>query len=162
MRRAGRVRTIVAAGASVGAVLAPAASAGQVDRAAVRAGDVYGGVTSQGFAIEVELNKSRTQVVRAAAGIRMKCVQPGNVYFPDSFAKLTYSRRGRFSNTYGPEIIRNSDGTTSDFSGSVSGAANAARTKLSGTWTAKVVYHDTTGAVADTCDSGKVTWTARQ
>jgi hypothetical protein len=57
---------------------------------------------------------------------------------------------------------RNDDGTTTDFEGSVSGAFNKARTKATGKWTFKATDHDATGAVTDTCDSGSVSWSAKQ
>jgi hypothetical protein len=57
---------------------------------------------------------------------------------------------------------RNDDGTTTDFEGTISGSFNKARTKASGKWSFKATDHDAAGAVTDTCDSGSVSWSAKQ
>ena len=72
------------------------------------------------------------------------------------------SKKGKFSASFGPQVNRNDDGTTTDFEGSLRGALNKARTKLSGKWQLKVTDHDASGAVTDTCDSGSVSWKAKQ
>jgi hypothetical protein len=85
----------------------------------------------------------------------------GGFTVPDSYIKLRVNKKGKFGVVYGPETVRNDDGTTTDFEGSISGAFNAPRTKVSGTWQTKMTEHDGTGAVTDTCDSGTVGWSAK-
>jgi hypothetical protein len=63
---------------------------------------------------------------------------------------------------FGPVTQRNDDGTTIDFEGTISGTFNSSRTRVSGTWAFKGTEHDAAGAVTDTCDSGSVSWSAKQ
>lgn len=155
----------IAATVMVGGPLAASASslgATPHARSAAVAGAVYGGITPQDFPVVVELNKKRSQVVRAAIVVRVTCTSGARVNVPDSYLKVPVSSRGKFSTSFGPTTNRNDDGTTTDFEGSVSGALNAARTKISGKWQLKVTDHDASGAVTDTCDSGSVTWKTKQ
>jgi hypothetical protein len=75
---------------------------------------------------------------------------------------MAVGKTRKFGASFGPTTNRNSDGTTSDFEGSISGAFNKARTTVSGKWSLKDVDHDASGAVTDTCDSGAVSWKAKQ
>jgi hypothetical protein len=155
----------LAATVMVGVPLAASASpygATPQARSAAVAGAVYGGITPQTFPVVIELNKSRRQVVRAAIAVRMPCTSGAVAVYPDSYVKLTVSKKGKFSASFGPTVNRNDDGTTTDFEGSMSGKANAARTQLSGKWQLKITQHDVSGAVTDTCDSGTVSWKAKQ
>jgi hypothetical protein len=82
--------------------------------------------------------------------------------YPDEYRNLPLSKKGRFSESFGPTQRAESDGTSTDFQGSVTGAMNAKRTTMSGTWQFTAVEHDAAGVVTDTCDSGKVPWKAKQ
>jgi hypothetical protein len=126
------------------------------------AGAVYGGATSQDFPVVIELNKSRSKVVRGHIALRLSCTSGGISTQSDVYTGLKVSKKGRFSASFGPELNRHDDGTTTDAEGSFSGKANAARTKLSGKWRLKLTDRDATGAVTDTCDSGSVSWKAKQ
>jgi hypothetical protein len=157
---------VVAVAALVAWPLGATASPGNVGpRAwtASAAGVVYGGLTqgTDRFPVVIEVSKSRKQIVRATAAIRLRCSSGGSFTIPDSFDKLKVSKKGKFGVSYGPETFRNDDGTTDDVEGSISGAFNAARTKVSGKWQSKLTHHDATGAVVDTCDSGVVSWSAK-
>lgn len=81
---------------------------------------------------------------------------------PDGYRGLSVSKKRKFSASFGPMTTRNDDGTTTDFEGSVSGAFNNARTKATGKWSLKATDHDAAGAITDTCDSGSVSWSAKQ
>jgi hypothetical protein len=160
---------VVAAVVMVGPPLAASASPNDptphtrsAAAAAAAAGAVYGGLTTQRFPVVIELNKSRRQVVLAAAAVLMPCTAGGSFVQPDRYQKVPISKQGKFSVKFGPVTQRNDDGTTSDFEGSLSGALNAPRTKLSGKWQLKQTEHDASGAVTDTCDSGSVSWKAKQ
>jgi hypothetical protein len=144
----------------LGAAASPADS-GPTARSAAAAGVVYGGHAKDGFPVVIEVSKNRHQIVRASIAIRLQCSAGGFFTVPDSYVKLPVNKKGKFGVAYGPETVRNDDGTTTDFQGSISGAFNAARTKVSGTWQTKMTDHDGTGAVTDTCDSGTVSWSAK-
>ena len=162
--RVGSLGALVGA-SSIALPVGAAASAGDASptaRAAAAAGGVYGGLTKgDEFPVVIEASKNRHQIVRATIGIRLYCTSGGSFTVPDEYVKLSVSKKGKFSVYYGPEIERNSDGTTTDWEGSISGAFNAARTKVSGKWQLKATDHDGTGAVTDTCDSGSVSWSAK-
>jgi hypothetical protein len=161
-----RVRIValgVAAGALlVGSPMIPAASA-QAAHVPAAAGSTYGGTTSQGLPVIADVTANGRQLVRVLAAVRATCTPSNTAYIsPVWFRRVTVSKRGRFAASFGPEIQRNADGTTSDYTGRVTGRFNKARTQLSGTWRLTSVDHDTAGAVTDTCDSTVVTWRAKQ
>jgi hypothetical protein len=124
-------------------------------------GTVYGGGTTQQFPVVIETNKNGQKVVHARIAIRLTCTSGAIVTVPDDYGPLSVKRR-RFGRAFGPDTLRNDDGTTTDFEGAISGAFNKARTKASGRWSLKATDHDASGAITDTCDSGSVSWTAKQ
>jgi hypothetical protein len=146
--------------AAVAATAAPSQGSSAASSAA-RVGVSYGGVTSQDFPVVVDVNRRRSRVVRAVIAIRLSCTAGGFNTVPDGYTKLSI-RRGKFSASFGPATQRNDDGTTTDFEGAISGTFNSSRTKVSGTWAFKGTEHDAAGAVTDTCDSGSVSWSAKQ
>ena len=97
-----------------------------------------------------------------AAGLRLTCTSGGVVSGPDGWRDLSISKSGKFRAAFGPETERNDDGTTFDTEGTVSGRFNSSRTRVSGTWTAKLTARDAAGTITDTCDSGIVKWTAKE
>ena len=137
--------------------------AGSVAAAAPAAASakILGGVTSDGWAVVVEINKSGKQVVRASTGVTLNCTSGAIVSVPDGFQKLKISKKGKFGATFGPQTFDNPDGTKTVFEGSISGKTNKARTKASGKWQLKVTDLDAAGAVTDTCDSGTLSWKAK-
>ena len=58
--------------------------------------------------------------------------------------------------------MRDDDGTSVELEGSVAGRFTKSRASVAGTWTFKLTFHDAAGAVTDTCDSGTVSWRAKQ
>jgi hypothetical protein len=155
----------VGAAIAVAAPLAAAASDTGAARAAGAAarGVVYGGFTAQDWPVVVEVSKDRRRVVRTAIGLTLTCAPSGfTVRIGDEYRNLPLSKKGRFSESFGPERMTNPDGTSTEFQGSVTGTTNAKRTKMSGTWQFTAVERDAAGAVTDTCDSGKAAWTAKQ
>jgi hypothetical protein len=146
--------------AAVAATAAPSQGSSAASSAA-RVGVSYGGVTSQDFPVVVDVNRRRSRVVRAVIAIRLSCTAGGFNTVPDGYTKLSI-RRGKFSASFGPVTQRNDDGTTTDFEGTISGTFKSSRRKVSGTWAFKATEHDTAGAVTDTCDSGSVSWSAKQ
>ena len=143
-----------------------AAAAGRHDRVPARtsapsAGVVYAGVTPQGFPVMVELSKSGRQVVRAVVGLALTCTSGGSIGLPDGWSRLTVRKRA-FSQTFGPESQALPDGSTLEVQGAVSGNVNSSRTRIAGQWSLKLTVRDVAGTVTDTCDSGTVSWTAKQ
>jgi hypothetical protein len=123
-------------------------------------GSFYGGATSQGLPVVIKTNKSGRKV-NALIAISLKCTSGGVLTLPDVYS-ASVSKKGKFSKSFGPEPSRNPDGTSTDFEGSISGSFNKARTKVSGKWSFKGTDRDAAGAVTDTCDSGSVSWLAKQ
>jgi hypothetical protein len=161
--RARRSAVLVAAflgGTPLAAMAAPIHDSTNA-RSAATAGVNYGGVTSQEFPVIVEVNKKGRKVVRAVIAIRLTCTSGGIVIVPDSYSTLRIKKR-KFSASFGPTTQRNPDGTTLDLEGAMDGAFSSSRTKVSGHWSFKGTEHDATGAITDTCDSGSVSWNARQ
>jgi hypothetical protein len=142
--------------------VATASPASVVTPSATAVGNTYGGVTSQGMPVFVDMTATRRQVVREVAAVVLKCTSGGSFTVPDRFTKLAVTKGGRFHVAYGPFTQRNDDGTTTDFQGRMTGALNDSRTRIAGTWRMIAVDHDTTGAVTDSCDTGLLTWSAKQ
>jgi hypothetical protein len=161
LRRAGVLAIAMLASAPLAAAAAPEHGS-TVARAAAAAGVSYGGLTSQDFPVVVEVNRTGRKVVRADIAIRLTCTAGGFTIGPDSFGRLSVRKTGKFGSSFGPETRRNDDGTTTDFEGMVSGAFNSRRTKVAGKWSFKATEHDVSGAITDTCDSGSVSWSAKQ
>ncbi len=129
---------------------------------AAASGTVYGGETAQRFPVVIETNKNARKVVDATIAIRLTCTSGASATLPDGYRRLAVNKQRRFNASFGPTTSRNDDGTTTDFEGSIRGTFNKARTKASGKWSLKATDHDATGAITDTCDSGSVTWSAKQ
>jgi hypothetical protein len=153
-RRLAAAVTMMAAVAAAAPATAPARPAAP--------GVVYGGLTSTGWPVVVELDKKHRKVVRATAAIRLQCTAGGVSTLPDGYMGLKISKSGRFSSSFGPETNRNDDGTTTDFQGSITGKLNKARTKITGTWSFTATDHDAAGTVTDTCAATNVSWKAKQ
>jgi hypothetical protein len=155
----------VSIGAALAVPLAASASHhsdGPYARSAATAGVTYGGLTSQGWPVVIQLNKSQRRVVRAVIGLHLRCTSGYEFDLPDGFVNLAVNAKRKFRAGFGPVTQRYDDGTTYDVEGSISGALNRARSKMSGKWRLKVTDHNSAGAVTDTCDSGSVSWTAKQ
>jgi len=142
--------------------LSPVASAGVGTPRAAAADNTYGGLTSQGMPMFVEMNATRRQVVRTSAAIALNCTSGNSVVIPDRYTKLPVSRAGKFRVAYGPVTVRNDDGTTTDVTARVNGALNDTKTRITGVWRIIVTEHDVAGVVTDTCDSGLRSWKAKQ
>ena len=149
-------------------VASPLAAAARPEDGSSRAttaaagGTVYGGDTAQGFPVVIETSKNGRRVVDASIAIRMTCTSGGAATVPDGYRGLAVNKKRKFKASFGPTTSRNDDGTTTDFEGSVKGAFNSLRDKVAGKWSFKATDHDTSGAVTNTCDSGSVSWSAKQ
>lgn len=123
-------------------------------------GNTFGGLTGQGNPVIVDINSTRRKVGRAVAAIDLECTS-GLVSITDRYFDLSVTRLGKFRRSFGPVTERNPDGTTTDYEGRIAGQLNDAKTRITGTWRLVAVDHDAAGAVTDTCDSGVVSWKAR-
>lgn len=140
--------------------MSPGASAG-VRTPSAAVGNTYGGLSAQGQSLFVDMNATRRKVVRSALTLELTCTSGSEFWFKDKYFDLSVSRRGTFRTSFGPVTERNADGTTSDYQGRITGALNDTRTRLTGTWRIVVTEHDAAGALTDTCDSGSVSWKAK-
>lgn len=143
-------------------VVGGSASVADVRATNAATGNTYGGRTSQGMPVVVEMSANRRKIVRAVAVVELTCTSGSGIVIPDEYTRLPVSRSGRFSVRFGPVTQRNDDGTTIDLEGRMSGRLNSTKTRITGTWQFKATDHDATGAVTDTCDSGSVSWRAKQ
>jgi hypothetical protein len=161
---------IAAAAAGAGATAADALDHGgrhlgaQAAAAAKPAagGDVYGGVTPQKWPIIIELGKDGARVARIVTGLDMTCTSKENFGTTDGFTDIKLNSRNRFKATFGPQRI-DASGTPADIQGAITGRRSRDRASIKGTWSYKVTFYDAAGTkVTDTCESGLVSWKARQ
>jgi hypothetical protein len=126
------------------------------------AGVVFGGRTAQSWPVAIEVSKDARQVVRADVGLHLQCTTGMSINTPDNYKQLPLSTTGRFGTSFAQNGVDFGNGQKADIAGSVKGQLNARRTSGTGTWSLKIVIHDATGAVIDTCDSGLKTWKVKQ
>jgi len=155
------------------AVAAPVTAAQGSARSSVAQGVVYGGVTGaigdlQGYPVVLELNKAGTKVMKADIVLDLACQVPPNATGIGDRYKNIPIKKGAFKGSFGPQRVAADPvkGTPAlDLSGTIAGKVSKARTKITGTWSYKIVAYnpaDPTGvAVLDTCDSGNVKYTAK-
>ena len=155
------VATAALAVVPVAATARPDHGSGPATTAAA-AGTVFGGSTAQDFPVVIETSKNGRTVTTARIALRLTCTSGSAFSLPDGYRRIPVSKKRKFSASFGPTTNRNSDGTTTDFEGSVSGTFNKSRSTVSGTWSFKGTEHDAAGAVTDTCQSGSVSWKAKQ
>lgn len=163
----------VVAVASVAAAGPIAAAQGASSRAKPTSGVVYGGVLSvvesgvsvPGFPVLIELSKTGRKVVRASIGLDLKCQMPGSITIPDFVDNLPVSSAGKFR---AEQPLTHLDANPAqelpplDISAKITGTVNRTRTKIKGTWQRRIVIYDATGAnVIDTCDTGVLSFTAK-
>ena len=160
---------VVAAGVGTGALLVTWPTAGPASAGTASAGprtlsaavgNTFGGLTEQGNPVVVDLSSTRRKVVRAVVSIDAECTS-GLSAFTDRYGDLSVNRFGRFRRSFGPVTEANGDGTTTEYSGRIAGQLNDARTRITGVWRLVAVDRDAAGAVTDSCDSGLVSWKAK-
>ena len=123
---------------------------------------VYGGVTPQNWPIVVELDRDAGKVKRIVTGLDMTCSSKENFGTTDGFTDVKLNSKNRFKATYGPQRI-DAAGTPADIEGAITGRLTKDRSAMKGTWVYKVTFYDAAGTtVTDTCESGLVSWKAKQ
>ena len=123
---------------------------------------VYGGVTPQNWPIVVELDKDAGKVKRIVTGLDMTCTSKENFGTTDGFTDVKLNSKHRFKAPSGPQRI-DAAGTPADIEGAITGRLTKDRLAMKGTWVYKVTFYDAAGTtVTDTCESGLVSWKAKQ
>ena len=122
-------------------------------------GVMYGGTTSNGWPVIVEVTRNGRLMKRVVGGISSDCSQGGRYTFPSSWRYLKIAGNGSFKATYNDSYL--SDGTEVTVSESFVGKFNRARTRLTGTWRVSTTFREVDGTV-DVCDSGSLRFVARQ
>jgi hypothetical protein len=131
-------------------------------------GTVFGGVTAQDFPVVIQLSKTGRKVVRADIGLDMKCQMPPDITIPDGVKNIPVSAAGKFAAEQPVTRVAAdpANGVPAlDISAKLTGTVNKARTQIKGTWQRKVVIYNpadpTATQVLDTCDTGVLSYTAR-
>jgi hypothetical protein len=146
----------VAATSPMGAevALADGSSAGQRS-----AGVIYGGMTSNGWPVVVEVTRDGRMVKRVVGGMSAKCSQGGMYSFPSQWRYLRISRSGAFKASFNDSWL--DEGVEVTAAETFVGKFNRARTRLTATWRASTTFRMPDGTV-DVCDTGALRVTARQ
>jgi hypothetical protein len=124
-------------------------------------GGFYGGVTKQAWPVIVQVASNGKSIKHTVIGLSLTCTSGRSVANSDGYKNLTLSKTGKFSAKFGPDTIDNKDGTHTVSSGSISGKLSG--NKVSGKWQLVTIDKDAAGTTTtDTCDSGKVSFSATQ
>ena len=167
LKLSGACVAVAAAGVGAGAADALDRAARHVGASAAAAkpaagGQVYGGITPQKWPIVIELDKAATKVTRIVTGLDMACTSNENFGTTDGFNDVKITSKYRFKAAYGPQRI-DAAGTPADIEGAITGRRSKDGSSMKGTWSYKVTFYDAAGTTAtDTCQSGLVSWKARQ
>jgi hypothetical protein len=123
---------------------------------------VYGGITPQKWPIVIELDKAARKVTRIVIGLDMACTSNENFGTTDGFNDVRITSKNTFKATFGPQRI-DAAGTPTEIQGAITGRRSKDGSAMKGTWSYKVTFYDAAGTnVTDTCESGLVSWRARQ
>jgi len=128
------------------------------------AGVVFGGVTSAGSPVVIQVSQDGRQIVRATMAVPQKCQLSGATFFtPDDYIHVPITATGAFHSSgewSAPLTEPPVTGVTS--TSQLSGTFNRAMTALTGTWSLVSVFNGATGTAVDRCDSGSLSFTAIQ
>ena len=139
----------------LGAEVALAAESSASGRSA---GVVYGGLTSNGWPLTVEVTRNGRMVKQVLGAISSPCSLGGSFIFPSTWRDLRISRSGAFRASYDDSFV--DEGYEVTISETFAGKFNRKRTKLTGRWRAASTFRDRDGTV-DVCDSGLLRFTAK-
>lgn len=128
---------------------------------AASGGHVLGGVTRQGMPVEVELTGKQNQIKQTTVGLFLSCSSGAQAAFSDNYHHVGIKRSGSFSSSFSGLIGDAGGGQTFVESGHLSGRLNKARTRVTGQWQLHVTYRDNSGNPTDQCDSGPVSFSAK-
>jgi hypothetical protein len=125
-------------------------------------GGTYGGMTPQDWPAIFTVSASGRAILSAHAGLDRPCTSGNTRSTSDAYGKIKVGASGRFSTSFGPQPQQNADGTTDEYTGSLTGRLDKRRGRITATWRLQSVTKDASGNVTDSCDSGAVTFTVRQ
>lgn len=150
-------RRLAAAAAVSAALLLAVPSAGL---AAPRADLSYGGLTSQGLPVYLELAPSGRSIQMVVGTLDLKCRSGDSMLAPDIYGRVPVSAAGRFRASYADPAKREGNEEYS-WSGAIQGRFDRGRSTLRGSWAETFKVKDTTTGQTDTC-SAKVPFTLRR
>jgi hypothetical protein len=145
--------------ASVQATAATAGTHAQ-DAGAPPAGEVLGGITSQGWPIVIEIAKNGKKFSLVRAGLDMRCTLGDSFSLEGGAENLPISSDGK---VHGARQIPPSPGSGASVTGGsekFAGKLNRKRSTFSGMWQLHLTFVMASGQT-DQCDSGRVRLTAR-
>jgi hypothetical protein len=139
---------------------AEVALAGEGSASQRSAGVVYGGTTSNGWPVVVEVTRNGRMIKHAIGGLEADCSRGGSYTFPSHWRYVRIARNGSFKAAYDDSYYL-SDGTQATVAESFAGKFNRRRTRLTGTWRNATTFRATDGST-DVCDTGSLRVSARQ
>jgi hypothetical protein len=122
------------------------------------AGTVFGGFTSQGWPVVLEVPKGGKRIASAGIGLRMTCTSGAQPRFPDSFDNVRIAPNGNVNIRVTIPVLSGTP-ITGGWD-SLSGRFDRRRSTFSGAWQLHLDYKFSSGP--DHCDSGRVGFRARQ
>jgi hypothetical protein len=125
------------------------------------AGVMFGALTARNNPLVIQVSRDRHEVVRAAITFAEKCTQGGNLG-TDFYSHVPIHANGHASSSYSNFRYDNPDGTYFIDAGSLRVVMNRRQTRMTGTARFSWTYHEASGALKDTCDSGVVHVDAKQ
>jgi hypothetical protein len=154
-------RTVSLLAASVAALSVAASSAAAAyGRSARPTTTVFGAVTSQEWPLLFEVNTARSLITRVQAVLNEQCSSGHTNYGVGSGDKdIPIKRTGSFSDSYTVGPLALPEGATVTYSDQIAGTFNKGRTRITGTWHESTTFTLSNGT-SDTCDSGRVPFTA--
>jgi hypothetical protein len=125
------------------------------------AGNVLGGLTSQGWPVVVEISKNGKRIDQVAVGLNMTCTSGIKYGLDDGWSRLPFGAHGKIhASVVIPPSPASSGESFTGGSDSFTGTLNRQKSTFSGVWDLVLTYKDSTGH-ADKCGSGRATFSAR-
>jgi hypothetical protein len=152
----------VAVAALLAVALAPALSGAPASAGAAGGGTSLVAETSGGH-VGLVLSRDGRQVRRAFVAYRVSCSDGTGFTDFDAFRSIPISSAGTFRSSYdsGARPSAEFPGATARFTGTVEGRVNRARTRIAGTARFRLAITSPDPAMAGTCDTGTIRFTAK-
>jgi hypothetical protein len=154
-----RLRTLAIGPIVLLVLVSPASPFLATASAGTPTGQVLGGSTSQGQPVVFELSRSGREVKRALVAIDLNCTSGGMLSLPDSYLGVKL-RGGRLKSSFTDSFV--AEGVEYQRSGSVSGRMNRSHSAILGSWRLSLTIRDPQTGETDSCESGAVSYRARQ
>jgi hypothetical protein len=119
----------------------------------------YGGSSTQGQPVVVQLRADRRQVKAFRIAWYASCTSQSSVDYADALTEFALTPGGSFGDSF-TQTYPDGSGGSVDYAYVLSGKVG--RKNASGRFQVVVTMKDANGAVADTCTSPSVRWNARQ